>query len=150
MLYSLDAVDDADVADLYAGSGGLGIEALSRGARTVAFVESDRRNAALIDKNLAAVDLDGGTVVAGTVDAFVAGARGPFDLVFVDPPYALAPWATLLPALAHSLADEAVVVCESDAEVELPSGWQKLRVKSYGSTVITFARGPEAHPPTQE
>jgi 16S rRNA (guanine966-N2)-methyltransferase len=133
-LTSLDAIVDARVADLYAGSGALGIEALSRGAAHCTFV--DRRRAALstVDANLAALDLrDRARVVAG--DARSVVSRLDVDLVFADPPYEFDDWARLLAAMP---ADVGLVVAEAAAAVAAPSGWSQARVKRYGRTWVTF------------
>ncbi len=74
--------------DLYAGSGALGLEALSRGAATAMFVESDQRAAAVIDQNIKALGVTGATLRRGTVaSVLAAGAETAVDLVFADPPY---------------------------------------------------------------
>lgn len=78
----------AAVLDLYAGSGSLGLEALSRGARTATFVENDPKALRALRANLATVGL-GGEVVAADVDRYLDGCSDRFDLVFVDPPYAV-------------------------------------------------------------
>lgn len=83
-----DAVRGADVLDLYAGSGSLGLEALSRGAASAVFVERDRSTLDALERNILAVDL-GGRIEPTAVEAFLDGATGTFDLVFVDPPYLL-------------------------------------------------------------
>ena len=96
-------VGGARVLDLYAGSGALGIEALSRGADSAVFVERDARAVAAIERNLAAVGVEA-TVSRQDVLRFLAGADGPFDLVFCDPPYDSAsrwPPARGAPAEAH-------------------------------------------------
>jgi 16S rRNA (guanine966-N2)-methyltransferase len=82
-----EAVRGADVLDLYAGSGSLGLEALSRGAASAVFVEHDRKTLDALERNIVAVDL-GGRIEPVGVEVFVDGAIGTFDLVFVDPPYA--------------------------------------------------------------
>jgi len=82
-------VPNADVLDLFAGSGSLGLEALSRGAASAVFVERDRSAASVLSDNVASVDL-GGTVVTLDVVRFLERDRGTYDLVFVDPPYAFA------------------------------------------------------------
>ncbi len=82
-----DRVEGASVLDLYAGSGSLGLEALSRGADDAVFVERDRGAVAALRANIDAVGL-GGRVVAGDVANFLAGDSGVYDLVVVDPPYA--------------------------------------------------------------
>ena len=76
------------VLDLYAGSGALGLEALSRGAASALFVESDPRTAAVIARNIEALGLSGATLRRGAVTAVLAaGSRSPVDLVLADPPY---------------------------------------------------------------
>ena len=99
----LGDVGGARVLDLYAGSGALGIEALSRGADSAVFVESDARAIAAIERNLASIGVEA-TVWRRDVLRFLARADGPFDLVFCDPPYDSAsrlagPLAERLPAL---------------------------------------------------
>jgi 16S rRNA (guanine966-N2)-methyltransferase len=139
-LGSLGAVDGARVLDLFAGSGALGIEALSRGAAHATFVERDRRARQTVDRNLATAGLaDRATVVAEAAEPFLARVAGgpPFDLALLDPPYAYDAWDTLLGALRA-----AVVVVESDREVALPDGWQVVRSKGYGSTLVVIARSP--------
>jgi len=79
-------VEDAVVADLYAGSGSFGLEALSRGARSVVFVENGRRALAALRENVETIGL-GGRVVASSVEAYLARSDGLFHLVFMDPPW---------------------------------------------------------------
>lgn len=146
-LGSLGIVEGATVVDLYAGSGALGIEALSRGAASAHFVESDRRAAAVIEDNLEALALaDRAVVVRRPVEAAIADLPAPLDLVLADPPYAFDGWPELLARLLPLLAHGAVVVAESDRSLTLPAGWEKVRERTYGGTVVLFAR-PEL-PPT--
>jgi 16S rRNA (guanine966-N2)-methyltransferase len=137
-LGSLGAVVDADVLDLYAGSGALGIEALSRGAAHVTFVDEDRTARAALEENLATTGLAArATVVAGPVDRFLRGVGDRrWDLALIDPPYAHPDdaWLDLLDGLPADLA-----VLESDREVEPPFGWGVLRSKRYGRTHIVIA-----------
>jgi 16S rRNA (guanine966-N2)-methyltransferase len=133
-LRSIDAVRGARVADLFAGSGALGIEALSRGAASCVFVERDAGAAAVIEQNLAHTGLSGGSVARADVMRWVAGhASTPWDLVLADPPYAFDEWSTLLDGL-----DAEVVVIESDREIDPGSRWLITRSKRYGGTVVTF------------
>ncbi|MCU1453894.1 MAG: putative ribosomal methyltransferase [Acidimicrobiales bacterium] len=139
-LVSLDVVAGARVIDPFAGSGALGIEALSRGAASAVFVDTDRAARAVVEANLAATDLgDRASVRTGTGEQ-VLRRDGPWDLVLLDPPYAFDGWDDLLVAAASSLAEEGVIVVESDREVPLPPVLDWLRCKRYGSTVVTFAR----------
>jgi 16S rRNA (guanine966-N2)-methyltransferase len=123
------------VLDLYAGSGALGIEALSRGASHCTFVDNDRRAAAMVNENLQRLGLaDHATVVHG--DAFVELRDGAhYDLVLLDPPYSFDGWPALMAAL-H--AD--TVVIESDRVIDPGEAWETTRIRSYGGTVVLFAR----------
>jgi 16S rRNA (guanine966-N2)-methyltransferase len=140
-LGSLGAIQDADVADLFAGSGALGIEALSRGAARVHFVESDRRAADVIDQNLAALSFaDRAVVLRRPVEVGIAELPAPLELVLADPPYDFDGWSELLSRLLPLLAEDAVVVVESGRSLTLPAGWEKVRERTYGGTVVLFAR----------
>lgn len=137
---------DVRVLDLYAGSGALGLEALSRGAADAVFVEADRRAIEILKRNVAVTGL-GGTVRSGRVEAVVAGtASAPFDVVLADPPYAVdaAQLGTVLSALAAGrwLVDGALVVIERparDGEPEWPAGFEPVRVRRYGDTALYWA-----------
>lgn len=144
-LHSLGLIEGAEVLDLFAGSGALGIELLSRGAAHCTFVERDRAACAAIERNLAATGLAAraDVVVADALRWLAGGGAGrEVDVALLDPPYAFDDWAGLLEALpAH------VAVIESDREPALPEGWQTLRSRRYGGTVVVFAaRGSEPHP----
>ncbi|BBX72804.1 16S rRNA (guanine(966)-N(2))-methyltransferase RsmD [Mycobacterium shinjukuense] len=135
------------VLDLYAGSGALGLEALSRGAASALFVESDPRAAAVIARNLRALGLAGATVRRGAVAAVVAaGAPGPVDLVLADPPYDVgaAEIEALLAALSiHGWAREGTVAvverAAGAARLMWPSGWSVWPVRGYGDTRLELA-----------
>ena len=127
-------LDGAAVADLFAGSGALGIEALSRGASHCTFVESDPKAIAVIEANLATIGFaKQATIARRDVERWLRINSSPFEVVFADPPYAFEGWETLGARL-----DAAIVVAESDREVDLGPAWQILRVKWYGSTVVTL------------
>ncbi|MGC4932551.1 16S rRNA (guanine(966)-N(2))-methyltransferase RsmD [Gordonia sp. DT30] len=136
------------VLDLYAGSGALGLEALSRGASSAVFVDSRGRAARTISANLTAVGAAAsGRVITSPVSAFLAGAApGRFDVVFSDPPYALADdeVAADLSALATGgwLTDDGLVVLERGRRAVLswPPGWELVVDKSYGDTTVKVAR----------
>lgn len=140
-LGSLGAVDGAAVLDLFAGSGALGIEALSRGAAHCTFVEPDRAARAAVEANLEACGLaTSATVVATTADRFLADARAAgtsFDLALLDPPYGFDGWAELLAGLPARL-----VVVEAAAPIEPPDGWVEVRARRYGRTWVTFLERP--------
>jgi 16S rRNA (guanine966-N2)-methyltransferase len=135
----LGDVSGARVLDLYAGSGALGIEALSRGADGAVFVERDPRAVAAIERNLAAVGVDA-TVARQDVLRFLARAEGTFDLVFCDPPYDSASrlagsLAERLPALT---AEDARIVTESDKRNPLQLPFPLLTDRTYGGTRIAI------------
>ena len=138
-LFSLDAIEGARVLDAFAGSGALGIEALSRGALHATFVESGRDALAALRENLETLQLDAqGRVVPGNALAHLerAAAEGHhYDLVLLDPPYGFDQWDELLAAIPVS----ARVVIESDREVVVPDSWEVHRRKRYGGTVVTLA-----------
>ena len=140
-LGSLGAVHGAVVADLFAGSGALGIEALSRGAAHAHFVESDRRAADVVAANVADLGFaDRATVVRRPIPGALDHLPGELDLVLADPPYAFDGWPELLGRVAARLAPGGIVVAESDRALDLPSGWTKVRERQYGGTVVVFAR----------
>lgn len=135
-------VDGADVLDLFAGSGAMGLEALSRGAARVTFVENDRAAAAVILRNLDKLDLQGATVLredAGRKLAADAAAGRRYDLVLVDPPYRML--SRLLPTLALNLPavveQDGLVVVESDAREEPELPLPKRTSRRYGSARVT-------------
>ena len=131
-LTSLGVIDGALVADLYAGSGALGIEALSRGAEHCTFVESDRHALSAIHDNIATLGLTGRTrVMSGDVLAMIP--RIDCDLAFADPPYQFTDWPRLLGRLTAGF-----LVAEAAAEVAAAPGWEQQRVKRYGRTWVTF------------
>ncbi len=138
----LGPIDDLRVLDLFAGSGALGVEAASRGAAAVTFVESDRRAIDAIARNLDAVGL-AAEVIRRDALAYLGGRPGPFDLVFVDPPYSSAlrlaePLAERLPMV---ISDHARIVTESDKRRPLDLALPLLRERTYGDTRIAIHRG---------
>ena len=147
-LTSLLDLRGAAVLDLYAGSGALGLEALSRGAGTVVFVESAPGVLPVLKENLAAVGLPGGRVVAGSVPTVVGGAPpAAFDLVLADPPYAtpVEEVVGVLERLSQNgwLAPDAVVVVERssrDEPFEWPTPIVGLRDRRYGEAQLRYGR----------
>ncbi len=132
-LSSMGILDGAVVADLYAGSGALGIEAISRGAAKCVFVERDRSALLALRENIATLGIDDRCTVHGTdVMAWVPAMRN-VDIAFIDPPYAFDAWPALL-----KLVDVGLVVAEADDPVEAPEGWTQLRSRRYGRAWITL------------
>lgn len=180
MLSSLGGLEGASVLDLFAGSGALGVEALSQGARRAVFVESAAAGVEAIRTNLAVLGrdhVDAEVVRADAVD-FVARC-GRFDIVFADPPYAFTRWAQMLPILAGKVG---LAVLETsggaqrrpgpsspgsdgsesarsparlgDLVAELAAGaqpmWETVKAKRYGGTVVFVLRSLVTVGPAQE
>lgn len=131
---------DAIVLDLYAGTGSMGLEALSRGAAEVTFVERDRAALDVLRKNIETVGL-GGRVIAGDVGTYLDRASGPVDVAFVDPPYAVA-----LPSLVETvqklsplLVQDGIAIVHRRAGEEPPVSIADLALideRRYGSAVL--------------
>ena len=137
-------VDDASVLDLFAGSGALGLEALSRGAASCVFVESDRDACRVVNKNLDALGLRA-TVLCRDVFSALSAERSTYDLVLCDPPYdfkgdGFKEHRRLAPHLARLLSDDGVLVYESSSRAEIPEV-PPLDVRTsrvYGSARLTL------------
>lgn len=138
-------LDDARVVDLYAGSGALGIEALSRGAGQATFVDSRKKATSVISANLTALGLRA-SVVTRAVDSFLAGSTTPYDLVFIDPPYDLSADEVdvVLARLVQGwLAPDALVVLERagrSSSATWPELLEPVVDKNYGDTRVVVAR----------
>jgi 16S rRNA (guanine966-N2)-methyltransferase len=142
ILGSLGGVEDLEVADLFCGSGAFGLEALSRGARKVTFVDEDTAALAAVKINLEAVGLDSNaaSLVRATLPGWLARAQQ-LDLAFCDPPYVFDQWDTLLGELRADLA-----VLESDRVIEAPSGWMTAKSRRYGGTLVTVMHSDSLRP----
>lgn len=137
-------LEGARVLDLYAGTGALGLEALSRGAATALLVESDASAVAVLRKNVAAVGLPGAVVRPGRVGAVLAEPPGePFDLVLADPPYALDPAVDLGALVANGWVGPGSLVVVERARRSGPPGWPPPlvagRIRRYGDTELHWA-----------
>lgn len=152
-LESADLIESAAVLDLYAGSGALGLEAVSRGASSADLVERAPRAASVIERNVRAVARSlpdrRVTVHRSSADAFLRAGGPSFDLVFVDPPYDMtdAEVSTTLALLTPRLTDSAVVVVERatrSGEPDLPAGLVVDRVKKYGDTTLWWLAPADA------
>ncbi|MFB8148155.1 16S rRNA (guanine(966)-N(2))-methyltransferase RsmD [Microbacterium sp. NPDC056003] len=153
-LESADALRGAAVLDLYAGSGALALEAISRGAARADLVEKAPRAAGVIQRNIARVAKALGSrdapmaVHRTSVLAYLQTATGPFDLVFIDPPYDLGEHELThaLELLAPALSTHATVVVERakrSPEPTLPAGLVAHRMKRYGDTALWWSRPAE-------
>ena len=134
-------VEDARVLDLYAGSGAMGLEALSRGAKGVVFVEAEPEAVRAIEGNLDKLRLTGATIIrrdAVTALAQEVTAGRKYDLVLADPPYAMTDYSALARYLPAVLGHDGLLVLESAArtEPELP-GLEVRTTRKYGSTRVT-------------
>jgi len=144
-----DAVRAARVADLFAGSGSLGLEALSRGARAVVFVEQAPAALAVLRDNIAALGAQGESrVVRADAVGYLGGsALEPFDVMLADPPYALGAEDGLLQAARDRVVPGGWLVLQHgkqwQAPAELP-GWQRGRPRRFGDTTIEFFVREEA------
>lgn len=141
MLVSVIELDGVTVKDLFAGTGALGIEALSRGAAHAAFIDADPAACRIINANLAGLGLtERAAVNRSSVESYLATHPDPVDLAFADPPYGFDGWAELLETL-----NAGVLVCESDREIEPDPDhpWDTWRVRRYGTPVITILVRPD-------
>ena len=134
------------MADLFAGSGAMGIEALSRGATKAVFVDRSPVAVEAVRANLASTGLAGeqATVVAGRSGVMAARAAGHFDVVFVDPPYAFTAWDGLLdkPRCRPRRA-------RVRSALEVPVSWEIVKSKRYGGTLVTVVR-PAGEPDEEQ
>ncbi|HST13995.1 MAG TPA: 16S rRNA (guanine(966)-N(2))-methyltransferase RsmD [Gaiellaceae bacterium] len=131
-------VDDAEVLDLFAGSGAMGLEALSRGAARATFVEQDRDACRVIGANLDTLGLKGIVLQLDAVRALQQDKRT-YDLVLCDPPYGYDP-SRLAPHLAKLLTDDGVLVWETSSREPAPEvpGLQQRTTRTYGSARLTL------------
>ena len=155
---ALGDLSGAEVLDLYAGTGAISFEAISRGARTATLVEKDRQALATIARNIEHLRLskNQAKVIASEVNGALARlVRGPdrFDLIFADPPYQEA--AVLLPKVLEAgltiLAEGGIIVLEHgkrDQPPAAPEGLSLERSRGYGETMLAFYRRPAAEGPT--
>lgn len=134
-------LDDTIVLDAFAGSGALGIEALSRGAARVVFADTSPAAIATIRANLDALDL-GSRADVRAVDARTALTEERWDLILLDPPYGWSEWDDLLTIAARHLDDGGLIVVESDRPVSAPDGLTVSRTRRHGGTVVTFLKRP--------
>jgi 16S rRNA (guanine966-N2)-methyltransferase len=145
---SLEALVDLDgvrVLDLYAGSGALGLEALSRGAEHATFVESDKRAADVLKGNAKELGFANTTIVNRTAEAYVLAEGEKFDVVFADPPYAVGDdeLAEVLQGIVPRLTADAILIVERasrSSEPAWPEEVESLRAKRYGDTAVYWAQ----------
>ncbi len=143
-------VEGRRVLDLFAGSGQLGIEALSRGAREAVFVDSSRESAAVVQANLLSCGFSERSSVKNTgYDSFLLGTPGEFDLAFLDPPYRTGLLQKALPMAARRMNAGGTIICENPSDEELPEqceGFSRVRAYRYGKVVLTVYRRKDVAP----
>lgn len=141
MLTHHDVILGARVLDLFAGTGALGLEALSRGAREVCFIENGQAAQRLITENVKKLRVEGDTTLMRN-DATRLGAwpNAPFDLVFLDPPYGKQMGQMALKGAQTGgwLAPGAMIVWEENAAQHAPAGFRRLDTRKYGDTHVTL------------
>lgn len=139
-------IEDAVVLDLFAGSGQLGIEALSRGARKAYFVDSNPQSIAVVRDNLKSTRLEENAVVINMPNsAFLRTAREKIDIAFLDPPYEKKLINRSLPALTEIMSDDGIIVCEHERGARLPeeeNGFKIHKTYNYGKISLTVYRKP--------
>lgn len=133
----------ANVLDLYAGSGSIGIEALSRGAKNCIFVEKSRNAFQFLKSNIASIGADNeATVVYGDAETFVDSSRTKFSIVFADPPYALEALKNIPNKIFEKdlVADDGYLIIEHPARYEFAQNslWHVVVQKVYGNTSVSF------------
>lgn len=152
-----ESVPGARVLDLFAGTGALGLEALSRGAAEAVLIEKDPRAIRTIEKNLAATKLSHAKVLESDVFSYLdrLAPPGGFELIFADPPYAkkpgerdFTPELLASAALHAALAPGGIFVLEHLPGAKLPLGdrWECIRQRKYGATEVAFLRASEERP----
>lgn len=144
VLTHLDVIGGARVLDLFAGTGALGLEALSRGAAHVTFVDDGRVATGLIRQNIALTNCAGQTkLIKRDATRLGACSGAPFDLVFIDPPYGQGLGTRALEVVQAGgwLAPGALVVLEENTPMQAPEGFEVLNTRKYGDTHVTLLRG---------
>lgn len=130
----------AKVLDLFAGSGQLGLEALSRGAKQCVFVDSAHDSTTLITKNIKALQFEGNSqVVCKSADAFLLHTTATFDLIIADPPYGQDMLQRLLPKLGKVCTQGSIVLFESEYGLQLPDTCEDLKLEKtyrYGNVML--------------
>ena len=141
MLVHRDVVEGARVLDLFAGTGALGLEALSRGAGEVCFVENGRVGQRLITENIAKLRVaDATSLIRNDATRLGAWPNAPFDLVFLDPPYGKGMGERALVAAREGgwIARAALIVWEENARMDAPEGFTRLEARKFGDTHVTL------------
>lgn len=146
-----DPITNANILDLFAGTGALGLEAMSRGGAGVCFVDDGQKALSLIRQNIALCGTENATIVKRDARKLPPCTTAPFDLVFLDPPYGKSMGEQALSAAIAGgwIAPDALIVWEENGAVTPPDGVLKLDERRYGDTTITLLRygAPETELP---
>lgn len=138
------SIEGRSFLDLFAGTGQIGLEALSRGAARCTFVDSGKLSLPYLKKNIAAASFgESARVYEGDFAAFLAGNRERFDLAFLDPPYRTGLLQRALLAVPDHMAPGGTVICEHPSDESVPDGagpFQKVRSYRYGKIMLTVYR----------
>lgn len=136
-------LEDKRILDLFAGSGQLGIEALSRGARVCTFVENNREALKIIENNVSHCGFtDKSNIVLAEATSFLL-RKDSYDIAFIDPPYKQGLIEKCLPLILKHMSQDGIVICETSADENLPDsidGWFADRSRRYGKTKLTLYR----------
>lgn len=137
-------IEGRRVLDLFAGSGQLGIEALSRGAESAVFVDSSKRAVSIIKENIALTGFGkSSSVFCREWKTYVASCREKFNIIFLDPPYSKGILKEALPMASGLLCDGGILLCEHDVKDEMPPSLEGLclfKKKNYGRIALSFYR----------
>lgn len=137
-------VEGAAVLDLFAGSGQMGVESLSRGAKSCVFVDKSKVCRAIIEENLVTTGfIDKAQIIGMDAIPYVQNAAGPFDIAFIDPPYGKSYFEKILAPLSKIMSENGIIICETDKFESLPEAagpLKKYKDYRYGKTKITVYR----------
>lgn len=136
-------IEDKKVLDLFAGSGQLGIEALSRGARFCTFVENNKKAKAVVEHNISHCGFTDVSQVVMCDSVVFSSRKGNFDIVFADPPYKQGLIEKCIPKLINSISDDGIIICETARDECLPEtfgDFSVYRERNYGKTKLTLYR----------
>ncbi len=133
-------IDQLSILDLYAGTGAIGLEFLSRGAEKVTFIEQDRVCSKFIQDTLTKLEMKSGTLIATEVEKFLGSCNQKFDLIFADPPYAKCDPGKLLTLINNNnlLNDDGLLIIEHAKELSTLTEELGAEVRSYGGSSFSF------------
>jgi len=139
-IFQMVDVRDKDICDLFSGSGAMGIESISRGAKNVVFVEKSARNAAKLRDTIKKTDISGKVIVADAF-VFVKNASYTFDIIFMDPPYNKGLASNIIPYLFDILNKGGIIVIEVSKFESIQGGRLKLvKLREYGDTKVIILK----------